>query len=133
SFSISYSGGTGNDVVLTRSAATAPAQVVSAIVNAGQANLTQRSIVTNVTVTFDRIVSFNGAAEAAYQLARIGPGGALGNVVLAVDLSGSTATQTVAKLTFSGPLTEGPASAPSLIDGNYMLTVFSNQISGGLR
>jgi autotransporter-associated beta strand protein len=129
-FSISYSGGTGNDVVLTRSAATAPAVVVSVIVNAGQTNLTQRSIVTNVTVTFDRIVNFTGAAESAFQLARTGPGGTLGTVVLAVDFSASTATQTVAKLTFSGALTE---AGNSLVDGNYSLSVFSAQVQGGVQ
>src|SRR5262249_26941251 len=79
-FSISYSGGTGNDVVLTRSSATAPAQVVSVVVNAGQANLVQRSIVTNVTVTFDRIVNFTGANTAAFQLSRTGPGVPTGTV-----------------------------------------------------
>jgi hypothetical protein len=50
-------------------------------------------------------------------------------VTLAVDLSSSTATQTIARLTFSGALTEG---ANSLIDGNYALTVFSSQVNGGL-
>jgi Dockerin type I domain len=131
SFSISYAGGTGNDVVLTRSAFAAPAQVVSAVVNAGQADLTQRSVVTDVTVTFDRVVGFAGAPEAAFRLTRTGPGGALGDVALAVDLSGSTATQTVARLTFGGPLTEGSAAAPSLSDGRYTLTVFGGQAQGG--
>ena len=51
-------------------------------------------------------------------------------MILSVDLSGSTGTQTVAKLTFSGPLTEGPNS---LLDGNYTLTVLSGQIVGGLQ
>ena len=132
-FSISYSGGTGNDVVLTRSSATAPAVVTSVVVNAGQANLTQRSQVTNVTVTFDRIVSFTGAADAAFQLSRTGPGAPTGNVTFIVDTSGSTATQTIAKLTFSGSLTEGSTAAPSLIDGSYTLTVFSGQVQGGIQ
>src|SRR5262249_53922076 len=77
------------------------------------------------------VVSFCGAALNGLQLTRTGPGGSLGNVALSVDLSGSTAAQTVAKLTFSGPLTEGPTGAPSLVDGNYTLTVFSSQINGG--
>src|SRR4029079_7061352 len=47
-------------------------------------------------------------------------------VTLSVDLSGSTATQTVARLTFFGPLTE----FGSLIDGNYSLTVLSSRVSG---
>jgi len=133
SFSISYSGGTGNDVILTRSSATAPAVVSSVVVNAGQTNLTQRSQVTNVTVTFDRVVSFTGAAAAAFQLARTGPGTPTGNVAISVDTTGSTATQTVAKLTFSGSLTEGSATAPSLVDGNYSLTVFGGQVQGGIQ
>jgi Dockerin type I domain len=128
SFTISYLGGTGNDIVLTR-IATPPSAVSSVVVNAGQANFVQRSLVTNVTVTFSRVVSFLGQAADAFQLARTGPG-ANGNVTLAVDLSGSTATQTVARLTFSGPLTEG---ANSLFDGNYTLTVFSGQVQGGVQ
>ena len=84
---------------------------------------------TNVTVVFSRLVNFVGPPANAFQLARTGPG-ATGNVTLAVDLTGSTATQTIARLTFSGPLTEG---ANSLIDGNYTLTVLNNQIQGGLQ
>jgi hypothetical protein len=100
--------------------------VPSVVVNAGQANLVQRSMVTSLTVTFSGVVTFTG--QAAFQLARTGPG-TTGNVTLAVDLTGSTATQTIAHLTFSGPLTEG---ANSLIDGNYALTILSNQVNGGL-
>src|SRR5206468_8677852 len=62
----------------------------------------------------------------AFQVARTGPGTPTGNVTLSVDLSGSTATQTVARLTFGGPLTE----AGSLKDGNYTLTVFGAQVTG---
>src|SRR5205807_4185167 len=63
----------------------------------------QRSMVRSVTVTFSGLVTFAGPAANAFQLTRTGPG-ATGNVTLAVDLSGSTATQTVARLTFSGAL-----------------------------
>jgi hypothetical protein len=70
-----------------------------------------------------------GLASDAFQLTRTDLG-ATGNVTLAADLSGSTATQTVARLTFSGALTEG---ANSLIDGNYTLTVFGAQVLGGLQ
>jgi parallel beta-helix repeat protein len=110
-----------------------PAQVSSAVVNAGQQNLVQRSMVTSFTVTFNRVVTFTGAVSAAFQLARTGPGTPNGNVTLAVDLLGSTTNQTVAKLTFSGSLAEGPAAAPSLIDGNYMFTVLSGQVQGGVQ
>jgi autotransporter-associated beta strand protein len=85
----------------------------------------QRSMVRSLTVTFSGSVNFAGAAANAFQLARTGGG----NVTLAVDLSGSTVTQTIARLTFSGSLTEG---ANSLVDGDYTLTVVSGQINGGL-
>src|SRR5262249_39062289 len=84
------------------------------------------------TVTFSRLVTFVGSPANAFQLTRTGPGQA-GDVDLTVDLSGSTATQTVARLTFSGPMTEGSAMAPSLIDGDYTLTVFSGQVQGGIQ
>jgi hypothetical protein len=45
--------------------------------------------------------NFAGAAANAFQLARTGGG----NVTLALDMSGSTATQTIARLTFSESLT----------------------------
>lgn len=105
------------------------ATVPLVVVNVGQANLVQRSMVTSLTVTFGGLVTFTGAPENAFQLNRIGPGGTLGSATLGVDLSGSTATQTIARLTFSGPLTEG---ASSLIDGNYTLTTLSSQVNGGL-
>lgn len=103
--------------------------VQSVVVNAGQADLVQRSIVTSVTVAFSGPVTFAGQPTAAFRLTRTGPGEPSGNVTLAVDLSGSTATQAIARLTFSGPLTEGPNS---LVDGNYALTVLSGQVSGGI-
>jgi hypothetical protein len=78
-------------------------------------------------VTFTTIVTFAGPVQNAFQVARTGPGGPTGNVALTVDLSPSTATQTIARLTFSGALTE----FGSLIDGNYTLTVFSSQVSAG--
>jgi hypothetical protein len=86
----------------------------------------QRSVVRSVTVTFSGPVNFVGPAANAFQLARMGGG----NVTLAVDLSGSTATQTVARLTFSGPLTEG---GNSLVDGNYTLTVLTDRVQSGLQ
>jgi hypothetical protein len=105
------------------------AAVSSVVVNGGAA---QRTMVTQATVTFSRLVTFTGQTAAAFQLARTGPGTPNGNVVLGVDLTGSTATKTVAKITFSGSLTEGSATTPSLVDGNYTLTVFSSGISVGL-
>src|SRR5207253_806127 len=92
-----------------------PARVTSVVVNNGAA---QRSRVTSVTVTFNTVVTFAGSPASAFRLTRTGPG-APADVTLAVDLTGGTALQTVARLTFSGSLTE----FGSLSDGNYALTV----------
>ena len=51
--------------------------------------------------------------------------GSSGPVTVGVDLSQSTSTQTIAKLTFSGAGTE----FGSLADGNYTLRVVASQIS----
>jgi hypothetical protein len=98
-----------------------PARVASVMVNDGTA---QRSRVTSVTVTFNTVVSFAGSPASAFRLTRTSPG-APADVTLAVDLTGSTALQTVARLTFSGPSTE----FGSLGDGNYALTVAAAQVS----
>jgi hypothetical protein len=100
-----------------------PPRVLTVAVNGGAV---QRSRVTDVTVTFDAPVTLPAAPAAAFRLSRTGPGGPTGDVTLAVDLSGSTAMRTVARLTFSGPLTE----SGSLIDGQYTLTIFGGQITG---
>jgi hypothetical protein len=46
-------------------------------------------------------------------------------VTLALDPSASTATQTIVRLSFGGPLTE----FGSLVDGIYRLTILSAQVS----
>jgi hypothetical protein len=89
----------------------------------------QRSAVRSLTVTFSGQVSFVGPASAAFQLRQ---NGSSTNIPVTVDLTGSTATQTIAKLTFSGSFTEGSPTNPTLKDGNYTLTVLSAQITGGL-
>ena len=61
----------------------------------------------------------------AFRLTRTGPGAPAGDVTLAVDLSDSSATRTVARLTFSGALTQ----SGSLMDGNYQLTVLGSRVS----
>jgi hypothetical protein len=86
-------------------------------------------VVRDITVTFDSLVSFAGDPAAAFRLTRIGPGDPVGDVTLTVDLSGSTATRTVAKLTFSGSYTE---YGGSLINGNYVLKIFGSQITDAL-
>lgn len=105
----------------------APARVASVQVNDGSV---QRSRVTGVTVRFDRAVITPADAAQAFKLIRTGPGAPSGEpaglVTLAADLSASTPTQTVAKLSFSGPVTEG---AGSLIDGLYQLVVLGSKIA----
>src|SRR5262249_11501110 len=91
------------------------AQVVSVAANGGAP---QRSMVTAVTVTFSTLVAFAGAPAAAFRLTRTGPGAPAGDVALSVDLSASTATQTVARLTFGSSPTENG----SLVAGHYQLT-----------
>jgi len=114
-------GGTAGEYVLALSASNDPPPAVAGtpIVNDGSA---QRSRVDSLTVTFSEIVTLGGGA---FQLTRTGPGSPTGNVAVAVDTSGSTPTETVAKLTFSGSLTE----FGSLIDGLYTLTVVAGQVA----
>jgi hypothetical protein len=99
-------------------------QVAAVAVNGGAA---QRSRVTELTVTFNGVATLPANRADAFRLTRTGPGTPAGDVALAVDLSASTAAQTVARLTFSGPLTE----SGSLIDGTYTLTALGAQVSAG--
>jgi hypothetical protein len=100
-----------------------PGRVQSVVVNDGAA---QRSRVTSLTLTFDHLVTLPADPAAAFRLSRTGPDGTVGDVALSVDLSGSTATQTVVRLTFSGPLTQ----FGSLADGDYALTIRGSQVTG---
>jgi hypothetical protein len=99
-------------------------QASSVAVNGGTA---QRSRVTELTVSFNGPATLPTNPAAAFRLTRTGPVGPTGDVALAVDLSASTAARTVARLTFSGPLTE----SGSLLEGIYRLTVLSAQVSAG--
>jgi streptogramin lyase len=100
-----------------------PLQVSSAKVNGGAV---QRSRVTYITITFTGLATPPVNPADAFRLTRIGPDGTPADVTLAVDLSASTATQTIARLSFGGPLTE----FGSLVDGLYRLTIMSAQVSG---
>jgi hypothetical protein len=85
----------------------------------------QRSMVRSLTVTFSTLVTLPANPADAFRLSRTGPLDPFGDVTLSVDLSGSTGTQTVARLTFSGAFTQ----SNSLIDGTYSLTVFGSQVA----
>lgn len=90
----------------------------TAIINSGEA---QRSIVTDLVVTFDEIVSL-GANP--FELVKRGTGGGTVAVTPTVDNSSG---RTVVTLTFSGAFV---TAAGSLEDGNYQLTVFGDQVTG---
>jgi hypothetical protein len=81
----------------------------------------QRSRVTSITVTFIELVSLPTPPANAFTLT--GPNGP---VTLAVDTSGSTSIQTVAKLTFSSATT---TDFTSLKDGRYTLKVLAAQVT----
>jgi len=117
---ITYKGGTGNDVVLTR----LPGAIALVTVDDGSP---QRSRVRSLTVTFTESVNLPANPADAFVLTRTGPGTPTGTVDLTVDTSTSTATQTVAKLTFSGTLTD----FTSLRDGQYTLSVIAAQVTDG--
>lgn len=90
-----------------------PPTVESVVVNDGSA---QRSMVDGVTVTFDRVVSFD---PGAFRLQRQN-GRSVGLSVAASVVGG----RTVAVLTFTGPGVVGG----SLADGNYTLTVRGDRV-----
>ncbi|HTK78027.1 MAG TPA: choice-of-anchor Q domain-containing protein [Gemmataceae bacterium] len=100
------------------------ARVASVVTNGGA---TQRSRVTDLTINFNSVVTLPANPASAFSLVNttVGPNAV---VTLSVDLSGSTPTQTVAKLSWAGtgPVTE----FGSLIDGNYTLTILGSQITG---
>jgi hypothetical protein len=112
-------GGT-NSAKFALTNAPASAAVQSVAVNGGAA---QRSMVTSVNVTFDRVVTFAGDSAAAFILVN-SSGEAVGLTINTAVVNGVT----IATLTFSGSLTE----SGSLADGVYTLTVVSAQIVDGL-
>jgi autotransporter-associated beta strand protein len=116
-FRISYTGGNGNDVVLTR---TGGPSVLSTQVNDGSA---QRSRVTSVSVTFSAQVTFAGTIANAFTLARTG-GGA---VTFAASASVVNGVTVVTLDSFTGAETE----FGSLKDGRYTLTALAGQITFG--
>jgi autotransporter-associated beta strand protein len=112
---ISYHGGDGNDVVLTR---VAP-RVTSTQVNDGTA---QRSRVTSLTVTFNAQVTFATTAGAAFTLTRVSDGAAVSFTATAQVIGGVTV---VTLNNFTGSATQ----FGSLTDGRYTLTAIAGQIS----
>lgn len=77
----------------------------------------QRSTIRTITLTFNTEVTFAPGAVALT--------GANGNTLLAMDTSESTPTQTIARLSFSGPNVLGLG----LIDGDYTFALNSAKIT----
>jgi len=127
-FSISYKGGTGNDVELTVvNPPVTPAQVKTVTVNDG---LMQRSLVTNVKVEFTQIVGFAGAAANAFAMNRQGDNAA----VLLDAVVVNSGSGTVVTLTFTGGAIDTPigkVSPFSLSDGRYTMTIDATKVSNG--
>jgi autotransporter-associated beta strand protein len=114
-FAISYAGGTGNDVVVTR---TGGPTVLGTQVNDGSA---QRSRVTSLSVIFSAQVTFSGAVASAFTLTRTGGG--------AVAFQASTSVVNgVTVVTLNG-FTGSDTEFGSLKDGRYTLTALANQIT----
>lgn len=116
-YSLSYKGGNGNDITLTRTVPGAP-RVQSVQVNDGSS---QRSRVTSVTVAFDQTVNFATTASAAFQLVRQSDSQLVTFTASTVNNPSTSVT-----LTFNG----GAFAAGSLLDGRYTLTVLASQVSG---
>ncbi len=100
-------------------ALTAPAKVAGISINAGTS---QRSRVTSVAVTFDKVVTLPGAPETAFQLKRNSDNAVV--ALSAVVINGAATTVTLS-------FTAGPVEFGSLADGRYTLTALANQISTG--
>lgn len=111
-------GGTDAFVVRVSNGAQAP-NVSSVVVNDGGS---QRSRVTSLTLTFDRVVQFTGDPANAVVLARDGTGA---SVTFTATVSTFNNLTTVTLSNFTGSETQ----FGSLRDGRYTLTVRSNQVS----
>jgi hypothetical protein len=95
-----------------------PATVTNVVINNGAA---QRSQVTSIKVTFDKIVQFVGSPAAAFTLTQQGTNAPV-NLAASVDNSGPG---TVVTLTFTGGAV---APGNSLANGKYTLIIDPNQI-----
>jgi hypothetical protein len=117
-FSVSYEGGDGNDLTLTRQA-----NPPTASVTFGDGT-DQRSMVKQVVVTFSEAVNFSGNVVDAFTLSRTGTGAPTGNVALIANPSTGPASSVT--ITFSGSFTENG----SLIDGFYNFSIDADQVTG---
>lgn len=99
-----------------------PPEIASTKINDGSA---QRSRVNSLTLTLSENITFPNGIANAFQLTRTGPGGPIGTVAL-----NPVQTNNVVTLNFDSGGAVGLDPGGSLIDGNYELTVFANQVLG---
>jgi hypothetical protein len=85
----------------------------------------QRSMVSQLRVNFDQVISYAGAPATAYTLQKIVGGSPAGTVGFSVSTV-TVGTHSEATITFTSDTTFG-----SLNDGRYRLTVLANQIRVG--
>jgi len=117
-FRISYAGGDGNDVTLTRTGPVLP-KVDTVRVNDGAA---QRSRVTSLTVAFNTQVGFAGAAANAFVLTR-------DSDAAPVAFTATTSVTGGVTVVTLGQFAGAASDAGSLADGRYTLTVRAGQVS----
>jgi autotransporter-associated beta strand protein len=117
-FVISYTGGSdNNDVVLTR---VVSPRILSTQINGGAA---QRSMVTQIAITFSTVVTLPLDVFSAFTLTRVGGGAVTISLAQTTNLGGIT----VLTLTgFTGP---EASQGGSLNDGRYTLTALASQIT----
>lgn len=115
-FKINYFGGDGNDVVLTR--------IATGISKIEPGDPGQCSVVRQITVTFNGLVTLPGIPANAFTLQKTN-GAPTGSVSMTVNTVDSF-TETTATISFpGGPFTDGGG----LADGKYLLTTLGNQIT----
>jgi len=119
-FTISYTGGTGNDVVLTR---VVPPNVSNVQINGGAA---QRSMVTNLAVTFSTVVTLPANAAAAFTLQRIGGG------PVSIGTATTRVVNGVTEVTLSGFSGAEASAGGSLNDGRYTLAALAASITANV-
>ena len=119
-FRINYSGGTGNDVTLTRFVLNPPKVLSVAPQPGGPGG--GRSRITEMNVAFDSPLTINGPVADAFTLTRDGDGATVNFTATAQNSASGTL---VILGGFTGPATE----YGSLADGTYTLTALAGQIS----
>ena len=117
--------GSFTDATATVNVVGASAPTVQSVVIGNGLDSTQRSMVSQIVVTFDQVISYAGAPTSAYLVQRIVGGVPVGTVGINVSTQ-TVNNQSVATITFTSNL-----DGNSLADSRYRLTVVANQILVG--